>query len=132
MPKEKGICKKETYRNETKKAEKEKVPESEIRAAVVKQMQEDLPRNYLTVVASAMTLATIRESECPGVYQYIVDEMYRANDLPVVKILSTVITGYEHYAQRKRGRETSEEELIMEAGDGEGAVGGGWWLIWVI
>ena len=104
-----------------KKTEKEKVPESEIGAAVVKQMQEDLPRNYLTVVASAITLATIRESECPEVYQYIVDEMYRANDLPVVKFPFTVITGYEHYSQRKRGRETSEEEMTMEAGD----VGGG-------
>ena len=123
-PKRKEYVKKKLIEMKQKKAEKEKVPESEIRAAVVKQMQEDLPRNYLTVVASAMTLATIRESECPGVYQYIVDEMYRANDLPVVKVPSTVITGYEHYAQRKRGRETSEEELIMEAGDEEGAVGG--------
>ena len=128
--KRKEYVKKKLTEMKQKKVEKEKVPELEIRAAVVKQMQEDLPRNYLTVGASAMTLATIRESACPGVYQYIVDEMYRANDLPVVKIPSTVITGYEHYAQRKRGRETSEKELTMEAEDevrggwGGGAVGG--------
>ena len=123
-PKRKEHVKKKLAEMKQKKVEKEKVSEPEIRAAVVKQMQEDLPKNYLTVIASTITLANMRETECPGVYQYIADEMYRANDLPVVKFPATVITGYEHYAQRKRGRETSEEELNMEAEDEEGAVGG--------
>ena len=57
-----------------------------------------------------------------GVYQYIIDEMYKANNLPVVKYPATVIVGYQHHAKKKRGRETSEEEQVMEAE--EGAVGG--------
>ena len=124
-PKRKERVKKKLVEIKQTKLEREKVSEPEIRAAVVKQMQEDLPKNYLTVIASAITLANIKENECPGVYQYIADEMYRANDLPVVKFPATVITGYEHYAQRKRGRETSEEELNMEAEDeGGGSCGG--------
>ena len=63
----------------------EKIPEVTLRNAVAKQMQEDLPPNHLTIIASAITMANIREQECPGVYQYLIDEMYKANDLPVAK-----------------------------------------------
>ena len=70
---------------ELKQKKQEKIPEATLRNAVVKQMQEDLPSNYLTIIASAITMANIREQECPGVYQYVIDEMYKANDLPVVK-----------------------------------------------
>ena len=45
-----------------------------------------------------------------------------ANNLPVIKYLATVIAGFEHHATKKRGRETSEEEQVMEAE--ESAVGG--------
>ena len=107
---------------ELKQKKREKIPETEVRAAVAKQIQEDLPANYSTIIASAITLANIREQECPGTFQYITDEMYRANDLPVIKYPATVIAGYEHYATKKRGRETSEEEQVME--EEEGAVGG--------
>ena len=89
---------------------------------MTKQIQEDLPANYLTIIASVITLANIREQECPGVFQYIADEMYRANGLPVIKYPATVIAGFENHITKKRGRETSEEEQVMEAE--EGAVGG--------
>ena len=107
---------------ELKQRKQEKIPEATLRNAVAKQMQEDLPPNYLTIIASAITMANIREQECPGVYQYIVDEMYKANDLPAVKYPATVIAGYQHHAKKKRGRETFEEGQAMEAE--EGAVGG--------
>ena len=107
---------------ELKQKKQEKIPEVAIRDAVVKQMQEDLPPNYLTIIASAITMANIREQECPGVYQYIIDEMYKANDLPVVKYPATVIAGFQHHVKKKRGREVSEEGQVMEAE--EGAVGG--------
>ena len=107
---------------ELKQRKQEKIPEATLRNAVAKQMQEDLPPNYLTIIASAITMANIREQECPGVYQYIVDEMYKANDLSAVKYPATVIAGYQHHAKKKRGRETFEEGQAMEAE--EGAVGG--------
>ena len=94
-----------------------------MRAAVAKQIQEDLPANYLTIIASAITLANIREQECPGIFQYIADEMYIANGLPVIKYPATVIAGFEHHITKKTGRETSEKEQVMEAE--EGAVVGG-------
>ena len=103
---------------ELKQRKQEKIPEATLRNAVAKQMQEDLPPNYLTIIASAITMANIREQECPGVYQYIVDEMYKANDLPAVKYSATVIAGYQHHAKKTRGRETFEEEQVMEAEEG--------------
>ena len=107
--------------SELKQKKQDKIPESDVRAAVAKQIQEDLPAYYLTIIASAITLANIREQECPGVFQYITDEMYRANGLPVIKYPATVIAGFDHHITKKRGRETSEEEQVMEAE--EGAVG---------
>ena len=44
--------------------------------------------------------------------------MYKANDLPAVKYSATVIAGYQHHAKKKRGRETFEEEQVMEAEEG--------------
>ena len=108
--------------SELKQKKQDKIPETEVRAAIAKQIQDDLPANYLTIIASAITLANIREQECPGVFQYITEEMYRANGLPVIKYPATVIAGYEYHITEKRGRETSEEEMGMEAE--EGAVGG--------
>ena len=43
------------------------------------------------------------------------DEMYRANNLPKIKIPSTVITGYQHHRTQKRAREPSD----MSQGGGE-------------
>ena len=108
---------------ELKQKKQEKIPETELRNVVAKQIQDDLPANYLTVITSAITLANIREQECPVVFQYIIEQMYSANDLPVVKYPVTVVACYEHYSKKKRGRETSEEEQVMEAEE-EGAVGG--------
>ena len=95
----------------------QKVPESDLRRAVEGQVREDLPDNYLAVVASAMVLADIREKECPGVYQYIVEEMYRANGLPLVKFPATVVAGYEHHRTKKRTREPSV--LVQGVQEGE-------------
>ena len=77
---------------------------------------------WFTYVDRLPCFSLIREQECPGVFQYITDEMYRAIGLPVIKYPATVIARYEYHATKKRGREVSEEELVMEAE--EGAVGG--------
>ena len=59
----------------------------------------------------------MREKECPGTFQYIMEEMYLANNLPKVVFPATVITGYQYHKTKKRTREGSQE---IE----EGAVGG--------
>ena len=100
-----------------KKKKKDIVPESDIRSAVAHQIREELPDNYLAVIASAITLADVREKECPGTFQYIIDEMYMTNNMHRVSFPATVITGYQHHRIKKRAREGSEE---VE----EGAVGG--------
>ena len=64
-----------------------------------------------------MVLADIREKECPGVYQYIVEEMYRANGLPLVKFPATVVAGYEYHRIKKRTREPSD--LVQGVQEGE-------------
>ena len=118
-PKRKEVVKQKI---KEKKEKAQKIPESDLRRAVEGQVREDLPDNYLAVVASAMVLADIREKECPGVYQYIVEEMYRANGLPLVKFPATVVAGYEHHRTKKRTREPSD---LVQGGGGAAGRGGG-------
>ena len=99
------------------KKKKEPVSESDIRKAVERQIKEDLPNNYLAVIASAVTLADMREMECPGTFQYIMEEMYLANNLPKITFPATVIAGYQYHKTKKRTCEGSEEIV-------EGVVGG--------
>ena len=113
-PKRKEVVKQKI---KEKKEKTLKIPEGDIRRAVERQIREDLPENYLVVVASAVTLAEIREKECPGTYQYIMDELYIANGLPLVKFPATVVAGYEHYKTKNRTREASDP---MQEGEGEG------------
>ena len=61
---------------ELKQKKQEKIPESEVRAAVAKQIQESLPANYLTIIAIVITLADIRKKAYPGVFQYITTNVY--------------------------------------------------------
>ena len=113
-PKRKEVIKQKV---KEKKEKDQKIPEGDVRKAVERQIREDLPENYLVIVSSAIALAEIREKECPGTYQYIMDEMYRANGLPTVKIPATVIAGYEHHKIKKRARE--EPEIVGGADEGE-------------
>ena len=92
-----------------KKEKTLKIPEGDIQRAVERQIREDLPENYPVVVASAVTLAGIREKECPGTY--------KANGLPTVKFPVTVVAVYEHYKTKKRIREAPDS---MQEGEGEG------------
>ena len=115
-PKRKEVIKQKV---KEKKEKVQKIPERGIQIAVERQIREDLPENYLIIMASAIGLAESREKECPGTYQYIMDEMFRANGLPTVKFPATVIAGYEHHKTKKRSREESEiimgEELLVGA-----------------
>ena len=46
-----------------------------------------LPDNYLAVMAATIVLAEKRGIEMLGLYQYIVDEMLKANNIPNVMFL---------------------------------------------
>ena len=53
--------------------------------STVELTKQRLPENYLAVMATAITLAEKRETESPGSFQFIIDEMMKANDMPKVK-----------------------------------------------
>ena len=74
-----------------------------------------LPENYLAVMAATITLADKRETEYPGSYQFVVDEMLKANGIPLVKFPDTVVSDsqsqYKQSETRKRQRSHIEEEM---------------------
>ena len=63
-----------------------------------------LPENYLAVMAASITLAEKRETEIPGIFQYIMDEMLVANKIPRVKFPISVVSGYKEGGQSSRGQ----------------------------
>ena len=65
-----------------------------------------LPENYLAIMAAAVTLAEKREAELPGIFQYIMDEVLVANNVPKVKIPETVVKDYYNKGQGKEQRES--------------------------
>ena len=82
-----------------------KTPTEEVPLRVV-QSGIKLPENYLAVMAAAVTLAEKREAEVPGTFQYIMDEVLVANDVPKVKIPETVVKDYYNKGQGKEQRES--------------------------
>ena len=70
-----------------------------------------LPENYLAVMAATITIADKRESEVPGIFNYIVSEMLRANNIPEVEFPDSVISGYKSTrGERKRQRSPEKEQ----------------------
>ena len=78
-----------------------------------------LPENYLAVMAAAITTAEKRETEVPGSFQYILDEMLKANGIPEVRFPKSVIdfrkspecTGDGERESRKRQRDSNGSQL---------------------
>ena len=77
-----------------------------------------LPENYLAVMAATITLAEKRETEYPGSYQYVVDEMLKANGIPPVRFPDTVVRNFQsqfkNKESRKRQRSQTEDTPIPE------------------
>ena len=80
-----------------------------------------LPEKYLAVMAAAITLAEKRETEIPGIFQFIMDEMLVANKIPKVKFPISVVSGYKERGQsskgqreRKRMRSTTDVAILDE------------------
>ena len=69
-----------------------------------------LPENYLAVMAAAITVAEKRETETPEVFQYIIDEMLKANNIPLVKFLETLISGYKERQSHARDGQKKKEK----------------------
>ena len=62
----------------------------------------NLPGNYLAVMAAATALTEKRETGVPDTFQFIMDEMLRANNIPTVKFPET---GYKDTKQDVRKKE---------------------------
>ena len=98
--------------------------ESDVLINVIKRHFDKLPENFAVVVTSALVLAQMKENERPGCYNFVVNEMFRANKIPNILIPASVInitasTDMEVDRSKKRQRDddnTEEEE--------EGAAGG--------
>ena len=81
-----------------------------------------LPDNYLAVMAAKIVLTEKREIEIPGIYQYIVDEMLKANNIPNVLFPASVVGGYkdinmEEKNKAKRKKESAGANLIGGGGE---------------
>ena len=80
-----------------------------------------IPEKYLAVMAATINIADRRE-EVPGAFQFIVDEMLLANDVPNVKFPDFVIRGYKDSKQketarkqeRKRMRSSTDDDFLEE------------------
>ena len=78
-----------------------------------------LPENYLAVMAATITLAVKRETEYHGLYQFVVDEMLKANGIPLVKFPDIAVRDFQsQYKQaessKRQGFQTEEEMPELE------------------
>ena len=96
-----------------------------------------LPENYLAVMAAAVTIAEKKETEMPGSFQYIFDEMLKANGIPEVKFPKSVIdfnkqretTEDNERESRKRQRSSNGSQLplvLPESREGRAKRGAGY------
>ena len=66
-------------------------------------------------MAATITIADKREAEIPGTFQFIVDEMLKANNIPLVKFPETVISTYK---TRGKAEETRKRPRSSDGGGG--------------
>ena len=74
-------------------------------------MPPQMPENYMAVMAAAITIAEKREMDELGSFQYIMDEMLKANKIPRVIFPESVIKKGTHREESQiRKRQRSSEE----------------------
>ena len=72
-----------------------------------------LPDNYLAVMAAAITPTEKRDTEVPSIFQFIMDEMLKANNIPTVKFPETVVSGCkEKYKIRQKNKVRKGRGLV--------------------
>ena len=82
-------------------------------------MRAKLPENYLAVMAATITIADKREAEVPGIFNFIVKEMLKANGMPLVKFPESVISDYKQKSQESAEAEKeSKKRQRSEETDG--------------
>ena len=73
------------------------------------------PENCLAVMAATITLTDKREAEVPGIYNYIVSEMLKANNVSEFRFPDTVISGYKAGEGDKiKGKERKRQRSLEE------------------
>ena len=108
-PKRKALIRKKIKENrERSKANEIRVtPQSR----VAPHMPPQMPENYMAVMAAAITIAEKREMDELGSFQYIMDEMLKANKIPRVIFPESVIKKGTHREESQiRKRQRSSEE----------------------
>ena len=108
-PKRKALIRKKIK----EKRERSKANETRVTSQprVTPYVPPQMPENYMAVMAAAITIAEKRESEEPGSFQYIMDEMLKANNIPRVIFPDSVIKkGTDREESQARKRQRSSEE----------------------
>ena len=77
-----------------------------------------MPANFLTTIATAVTIANIKEKEWPGTFQQTITEIYKANGLQNVVIPPSIFNApplqpMETSERKKRDREEEPEEQFL-------------------
>ena len=108
-PKRKALIRKKI------KEKRERSKANEIRVTpqsrVAPHMPPQMPENYMAVMAAAITIAEKREMDELGSFQYIMDEMFKANEIPRVIFPESVIKKGTHREESQiRKRQRSSEE----------------------
>ena len=86
-------------------------------------MRTKLPQNYLVVMAATITIADKREAEVPGVFQYIVNKMLKANGIPLVQFPKSVISGYKTEEKESAEAESKKRQQSDDTDGDERQVG---------
>ena len=81
-----------------------------------------LPENYLAVMAATITLADKRETEVPGIFTYIMDQMLKANDIPEVVFPDSVIRNYKENMEKEKSESESRKRQRSEEGGRDSVV----------
>ena len=96
-------------RDKSKSGDQENVP--------MNLVPSQIPEKYLAVMAATIIIADRREEEVPGVFQFIVDEMLRANNVPRVLFPESVVRGYKDLKQ-KETKPNQERKRMRSSTDG--------------
>ena len=100
-----------------KEREREKNKESTIQDP--KNIYKELPSNFMAVIASAITIANFVEKDNPGSFQSIIDEMYKENNIPLVKFPQTVIAKLQLQPRGRGGEEKEKDGRKRKRSEGE-------------
>ena len=80
-----------------------------------------MPDNYLAVMAATIMIADNREAETPGSFQYVANEMLKANKIPIVTFPESVKKKNIQQKYGQKGKEEQEQETRKRPRSNEGS-----------